>query len=62
MLPDIPDSLIPLVFHSYFAAVASLINCNNKEIIRVWDVVAVEQANPMDAKAMEVAVQVAVTG
>jgi hypothetical protein len=50
------------VFHSYFAAVASLINSNNKEIITVWDVVAVEQANPMDAKVMEVAVQVAVTG
>jgi hypothetical protein len=55
--------LIPLVFHSYSAAVASLINnWFNKEIILVWDVVAVERANPMDAKAMEVAAQVAVTG
>jgi len=34
---------------------------NNKEIITVWDVVAVERANPMDAKAMEVAAPVVAT-
>jgi hypothetical protein len=33
----------------------------NKEINIVWDVVAVERANPMDAKATEVAAQVVVT-
>jgi hypothetical protein len=39
-----------------------LIIANNKEIITVWDVVAVERANPMDAKVMEVAALVVVTG
>jgi hypothetical protein len=34
----------------------------NKEIIIVWDVVAVEPVNPMDAKAMEVVAREAVTG
>jgi hypothetical protein len=58
------------VFHSY--STAALTNTvdyasreqliiNNKEIIIVWDVVAVERANPMDAKAMEVVAPVVAT-
>jgi len=35
---------------------------NNKEIIIVWDVVTVEQVNPMDAKATEVVALEAVIG
>jgi hypothetical protein len=58
------------VFHSY--STAGLTNTvdyasrdqliiNNKEIIIVWDVVAVERANPMDAKVMAVVAQVVAT-